>query len=96
MQPGEFRHFILNFDQASLSINGIRIGMGMIGGPLPKFAVIGIDGPLLFWWGTAAALDFVPKGQSTVRKFCSGFYWLLINCRADWGSKAVIFEQSRV
>lgn len=74
-QPGEFRHFILNFDQAFLSINGIPIDMGRVAGPLPEFAVIEINGSLLFWWGTVAAIDFVPADQPAVKNL---YKWFLL------------------
>ncbi|MCJ1465431.1 hypothetical protein MMC07_004049 [Pseudocyphellaria aurata] len=64
-QPGTFGHFIVNFDQASLSVNGIPIRMGVIAGPLPQFAVVDIDGSILFWWGADTALNFVPVEPST-------------------------------
>lgn len=93
--PGEFRHFIVNFDRTSLSINGIPIGSSTLAGPLPEFAVIEIQGSLLFWWGSAAALEFVPDEQSAVRNLWEKFFWSLTNCRSEQ-RKAVIYRTSRV
>lgn len=90
-QPGEFRHFIAHFDRTPLAINGIPIGSSTLAGPLPEFAVIEIKGSLLFWWGSAAALDFVPEANSAVRNLYRNFYWSLTNCRSEQ-RKAVIFR----
>lgn len=49
--------------------------MGRVAGPLPEFAVIEIDDSLLFWWGTFAALDFVPREQPAVINL---YKWFLL------------------
>ncbi len=53
--------FITNGSLAPLFVNGISIGMNMVAGPLPDFAVIEAEDTALFWWCTVEGVEFIPK-----------------------------------
>lgn len=55
------RYFVTNLDGRHLSINGIEIAKGEIGGPLPEFAVIQTEGGgVSFWFGVGGRFYLQP------------------------------------
>ena len=57
---GEIEYFVVNKGLGLLSINGVCVDPTVIAGPLPDFAVLESDHFSIFWWRTAAALDYMP------------------------------------
>ena len=57
-------YFIINTDLQCLAINESAIGINLIAGPLPDFAVITIGRIPLFWWRTQAARYYTPDSPS--------------------------------
>ncbi|CAD6576699.1 MAG: hypothetical protein ASARMPREDX12_007977 [Alectoria sarmentosa] len=58
---GEIEYFVVNKGLGLLSINGVCVDPTVIAGPLPDFAVLESDHFSIFWWRTAAALDYMPS-----------------------------------
>lgn len=61
---GEIEYFVVNKGLGLLSINGICVDPTVIAGPLPDFAVLESGHFSIFWWRTAAALDYMPVRSS--------------------------------
>lgn len=59
--------FITNGSLAPLFVNGISIGMNMVAGPLPDFAVIEAEDVVFFWWCTLQGISYIPKDLPTVQ-----------------------------
>lgn len=59
-KTGEIEYFVLNKGSNPISVNGIGVVPTVRAGPLPDFAVLEIGHFSLFWWRTAAALDYMP------------------------------------
>lgn len=62
-----YGYFITNGSLAPLFVNGISIGMNMVAGPLPDFAVIDAEGVVFFWWCTLHGVTYIPKDLPTVQ-----------------------------
>ena len=65
-QSGEIEYFVINIGLDFLSINGIVVDSTVRAGPLPDFAVLESGHSSIFWWRTAAALDYMPVRNSTL------------------------------
>lgn len=63
-KTGETEYFVINEGLDLLSINGKDVDSTVIAGPLPDFAVFETGHTSIFWWRTAAALDYMPVGGS--------------------------------
>lgn len=59
-QTGEMDYFVVNKGSDFLSINGTDVDPPVRAGPLPEFAVLEMRHFSIFWWRTAAALDYMP------------------------------------
>lgn len=60
-KTGETEYFVINEGLDLLSINGKDVDSTVIAGPLPDFAVFETGHTSIFWWRTAAALDYMPS-----------------------------------
>lgn len=65
-KSGEFEYYAINIGLDFLSINGIEVDTTVRAGPLPDFAVFELRHSSIFWWRTAAALDYMPVRDSTL------------------------------
>ena len=59
-KSSDIEYFVQNICLDFLSINGIDVDSTVRAGPLPDFAVFELGHFSIFWWRTAAALDFMP------------------------------------
>lgn len=59
-KTGETEYFVINQELNFLSINGTVVEPTVIAGPLPDFAVLETGHKSIFWWRTAAAMDYMP------------------------------------
>lgn len=59
--------FITNGSLAPLFVNGISVGMNMVVGPLPDFAVIEAEDVVFFWWCTVQGVTYIPKDLPMVQ-----------------------------
>ena len=64
----EDRHgfFVVNGTLAPLFVNGLSVGMNMVAGPLPDFAVVEAEDAVFFWWCTIKGVNSIPKHLPTV------------------------------
>lgn len=60
-KTGEVEYFVVNNGLDIFSINGTDVGPTTRAGPLPDFAVLEHGHFSIFWWRTAAALDYIPS-----------------------------------
>ena len=68
-KSGDYEYFVVNTGLDFLSVNGLKVDRTARAGPLPEFAVIefaviGFGCSSIFWWRTAAALDYMPVRTS--------------------------------
>lgn len=66
LKSGETEYFVTKKGLDFLSINGIDVDPTVRAGPLPDFAVFELGHSSVFWWRTAAALDYMPVRDSGV------------------------------
>ncbi len=78
-ETGDVEYFVVNQSLNVLSINGIDVDPTVRAGPLPDFAVLELGQFSIFWWRTAAALDYMPvRGsmlclltvEATLKRLC--------------------------
>jgi hypothetical protein len=64
---GEHAYFVTNTLGSEVVINGRKIGLGEVAGPLPSFAVIQCPGKqVCFWWGENGR-NWGNSGQAALR-----------------------------
>ena len=61
-----FGFFIVNRSLAPLFVNGVPVGMNMVAGPLPDFAVTKAKDVVFFWWCTLKGINSIPKNLPKV------------------------------
>ena len=59
-EPGEIQYFVISNGCDTFRVNDWLVEPGVMGGPLPDFAVFQTGQYSYFWWRTAAALDYKP------------------------------------
>ena len=78
-ETGDVEYFVVNQSSNFISINGIDVDPTVRAGPLPDFAVLEFGQFSIFWWRTAAALDYMPvRGsmlclltvEATLKRLC--------------------------
>lgn len=54
-------YFLVNENMHLFIVNGKSIGQKLAAGPLPDFVVVQIEGWVIFWWRTRAAMGHIPE-----------------------------------
>ena len=77
---GEYGYFMTNLLSGEIVVNGQKIGLGEVAGPLPAFALIECPGgQVCFWWGENGR-EYGDGGQAALRQTS----WDILRQKKGW------------